>query len=85
MVWTETTYDNLVSQTKTLVVDLGCLVARDCKLGNDITLNLDLLLYALNLLNGLKYGVLIYQDGHLDYINEQVQIMYHRCRKYRTV
>lgn len=85
MVWTQDTYDDLVVKTKTVLVDLGLLVSRDCKLGKPSNLNLDLLMYASNLLNALKYGVLIFQDEHFDYINEQVQIMYNRCRKYRTV
>ena len=85
MVWTQDYYDALVLKAKTVLVDLGLLVARDCKLGRSSNTNLDLLLYASNLLNALKYGVLIFQDDHYDYINEQVQILYNRCRKYRTV
>lgn len=85
MVWTQDTYDTLVTKTKTLVVDLATLIARDCKLGKDPMLNLDLLEYSENILTGLKYGVLIYQDKHYDYLNEQVQIITSKCRKYLTV
>jgi len=85
MVWTQATYDALVTKTKSMVVDLGVLLVRDCTLGQDTTINLDLLEYSMNILNGLKYGVLIYQDEHYDYLNEQVDIIYGKCRKYLTV
>jgi len=85
MVWTQDTYDELVDMTKDVMVDLAQIICNNMDLGKSIDQDLDLLEYACNLYNGLKYGVLIYQDEHFDYLNEQVMILRTRCRKYLNV
>lgn len=85
MVWTQADYDSLIADSKDLMVDLAQIIAIKMTLGENIDNDLDLLEYASNMFNGLKYGVLIYQDEHFDYMKDQITTMRIRCRKYLQV